>query len=264
MGPNSSDEEYSQWLQRFALKERERRTFHPAAIEPETSPLPQWPTGESRIQVKEAAHLLEAGCPLPPIAKPNDSDLRSDLIKSDRYLEIVNLILSNSQEGRAPLIHPTLGVTVACPADPDKDWFMGQEVFEQLGNELLCCRAATTSLPPLADAASGAPLDNAAAKPADTSSGDQRTAERAEPEKPAIRRPGLSSTKTKIQDAAKLLIDAGKIPAETIGWKEFCKEIRKANGVTSGHRGYSEYTIQAAVLPLLSRLNAGSTESTEN
>jgi hypothetical protein len=148
MGPNSSDEEYSQWLQRFAQnKERERRTFHPAAIEPETSPIPQWPTGESRIQVKEAAHLLEAGCPLPPIAKPHDIDLRGDLIKSDRYLEIVKRILSNAREGRAPLIHPTLGITVTNPDDPDKDWFIGQEAFEHIRNELLNQRYPVTKKP---------------------------------------------------------------------------------------------------------------------
>jgi hypothetical protein len=44
---------------------------------PVSRPVPQWPTGELHIKVKEAAHLLEIGCPPAPLAKLNDSDLRS-------------------------------------------------------------------------------------------------------------------------------------------------------------------------------------------
>lgn len=67
---------------------------------------------------------------------------------------------------------------------------------------------------PRGDAASGAPLDNAATKPADTSSGDQRTAEKAEPEKPAVRRGRPPHERKRLEAEVRAAIREGKYTLE--------------------------------------------------
>jgi hypothetical protein len=122
---------------RPTFEERVRRSAGQGAHVPESRPVPQWPIGAIHIKVKEAARLLEIGCPAAPLAKPDDSDVRSDVIKSVRYHDMLESILRHAREGGAHLIHPTLGIPVPDSTDPDENWFIGQEAFENVRTKLL-------------------------------------------------------------------------------------------------------------------------------
>jgi hypothetical protein len=121
---------------RAAFEERVRRSAEQGAHVPGSRSVPQWPPGESRIRVTEAALLLETCFPPAPLAKPNDSDLRSELIKNVRESDKAREILRLAREVGG-LIHPTLGIPEPCPGDAEKDWFIGPETFETIRNKLL-------------------------------------------------------------------------------------------------------------------------------
>ena len=101
-----------------------------------SSCVPQWPTGEACIRVWEAARLLECCFPPAPIAKPDDGDLRIELIKNVRESESAAEILRLARKAGG-LIHPTLGILEPCPGDAETDWFIGQKTFETIKNKLL-------------------------------------------------------------------------------------------------------------------------------
>jgi hypothetical protein len=86
-----------------------------------------WPHGKDRLQVDEAVRLLQPAYPPAPIAKENDSELRSELIKVTREQDIRNAIISAGQDGLIQLVHPTLGISNGIVPEPD--WFIGPEGF---------------------------------------------------------------------------------------------------------------------------------------
>jgi hypothetical protein len=78
-------------------------------------------------------------------------------------------------------------------------------------------------------------------------------------------RRGPPSTQSKIEAAAKKLMDEGHVPVETLSWEEFRVMICKEIGVSPDDRGFGLDTIQNAVRPLLEeRRNRVRTESTES
>jgi hypothetical protein len=91
-----------------------------------------WPAEKTRLNVKEAAELLESVCPLAPLAKDNDSDLRRDLIQAERVVSLRQKIRRAAQECRIQLIHLTLGLAVAGPDDLDEDLLIERQEFEKL------------------------------------------------------------------------------------------------------------------------------------
>jgi hypothetical protein len=86
-----------------------------------------WPSGKDRLQVDEAAKLLQPAYPKAPIAKQNDSDLRSELIKVTRERDILDEIIRMGRDGLIQLVHPTLGISHGMAAE--SDWFIGAEGF---------------------------------------------------------------------------------------------------------------------------------------
>jgi hypothetical protein len=119
----------------------------------------QWPAEKTRLNVKEAAELLESVCPLAPLAKDNDSDVRRDLIQAERVVSLRQKIRRAAQECRIQLIHLTLGLAVAGPDDLDEDLLIERQEFENfakmIGLNIL-------------EAAIGAPSEIVAAMPAGT------------------------------------------------------------------------------------------------
>jgi hypothetical protein len=84
-------------------------------------------------------------------------------------------------------------------------------------------------------------------------------------ESPSKARPGPIPTADRIETAARELLAAGHVPAQTITWEQFRTELCKKLNVKPEQRGYSLDTIQAAVRPLLSAAQVTEgTESTEN
>jgi hypothetical protein len=78
-------------------------------------------------------------------------------------------------------------------------------------------------------------------------------------------RPGPIPTADRIETAARELLAAGHVPAQTITWEQFRTELCKKLNVKPEQRGYSLDTIQDAVRPLLSAAQVTEgTESTEN
>jgi len=86
-----------------------------------------WPSGKDRLQVDEAAKLLQPAYPKAPIAKENDSELRSELIKVTRERDILDEIIRMGRDGLIQLVHPTLGISHGMAAE--SDWFIGPEGF---------------------------------------------------------------------------------------------------------------------------------------
>jgi hypothetical protein len=84
-----------------------------------------WPSRIDRLQVDEAAKLLQPAYPTAPTAKENDSELRGELIKVTRELEIRNEIVRAGQNGTIQLVHPTLGISHGMVPEPD--WFIDAE-----------------------------------------------------------------------------------------------------------------------------------------
>jgi len=71
--------------------------------------------------------LLQPAYPKAPIAKENDSELRSELIKVVREGDIRADIIRAGQNGLIQLVHPTLGISHGMAAE--SDWFIGAEGF---------------------------------------------------------------------------------------------------------------------------------------
>jgi hypothetical protein len=86
--------------------------------------------------VKEAAHLLVIVLPSSLYSRPNDSGIRSDVIKSVTHPDIVQKILRWSHEGRVHLVRPTLGSPEPRHPDVGEDWGIGPWMFERIKNAL--------------------------------------------------------------------------------------------------------------------------------
>jgi hypothetical protein len=86
-----------------------------------------WPSGIDRLQVDEAAKLLQPAYPTAPIANVNDSKLRGELIKVARECDIRADIIRAGQNGQIQLVHPTLGISYGIVPEPD--WFIGAQEF---------------------------------------------------------------------------------------------------------------------------------------
>lgn len=96
----------------------------------------QWPAGRKSISIKEAAKLLEPLFPPAPLAGKNDSDLRTEIIRTERQIvSVPEEILAIARSIGAALIHPTLGI-VGFTA-PDVDWFLNETDLQKIQNKLL-------------------------------------------------------------------------------------------------------------------------------
>jgi hypothetical protein len=133
---DKADERERQADERERLRaEREREGQRAERTTP--VPTPQWPTGNpDYITVEEAGHLLATGRPPSLYGKPNDTGIRSDVIKSFTPYDIMTEILRWAQDGRVHLFHPTLIIIIRHPDDLDENWGMRQEMFEHIRNAL--------------------------------------------------------------------------------------------------------------------------------
>jgi hypothetical protein len=149
------------FIEEIELPERLRAEREAPEPEPKPEPAPPWPSDKEYITVKEAGHLLATGRPPSLYGKPNDTDIRSDVIKSFTPYDIMKEILHWTRKGRVHLLHPTLMIIIRHPNDPDENWGVGREMFEHIkkamdnGHEpaMLPDPAAIEATTPVAEAA---------------------------------------------------------------------------------------------------------------
>jgi hypothetical protein len=102
---------------------------------PELFCLPQWPAGQKKISIPEAAELIKQILPSCPLSKDTDGELRQTLISLTHGIDVADEIVGYARSAGIGLIHPVLGIPSSVYWE--RDCFIDEEAFGKVFNHFM-------------------------------------------------------------------------------------------------------------------------------